>query len=179
MADADQSDGRSGEDLSAPFPELYARFNLAQLQPNATFSPPVEVGERWPVLRRGRPLQTVRRLTRGLVYQRDERTCLLCGTRHGPFELDHIVPWSANGPDTSDNLRVLCRTCNQARSNRRNWSDSPMLPVTAMCDACIYRNARCYGVVRYGRVERDTPATNAFCGNCTRIEAVTQTSRLL
>ena len=166
------------DDAPVPFPELYAHLNLARIQPDATFTPPVAVGERWPVVRTGRT-QTVPRLTRELVRLRDERTCLLCGTRHGPFEIDHIVPWSAGGPDTSDNLRVLCRDCNQARSNHRNWSDSPMLPVTAMCDACIYRNARCYGVVRYGRVDRHAPKRSAFCGHCARVETVTEPSRLL
>jgi hypothetical protein len=164
---------------SAPFAELYIHLNLAQTQSEASFSPPVAVGERWPVVRTGRIQQTVPRVTRDLVYRRDERTCLLCGTRHGPLQLDHIVPWSAGGPDTSENLRVACQDCNQARSNYRNWSDWPMLPVTALCDACIYRNARCYGVVRYGRVDRYAPATRAFCGHCARIETVTEPSRLL
>lgn len=34
-------------------------------------------------------------------------------------EVDHIVPLSRGGTDDYDNLRVICRECNQAAGNKR------------------------------------------------------------
>lgn len=51
------------------------------------------------------------------VMDRDGHRCLDCGsTKH--LSLDHIVPFSHGGPDTVENLRVLCRPCNSRRGNR-------------------------------------------------------------
>ncbi len=33
----------------------------------------------------------------------------------GDLSLDHIYPWSLGGPDTVENLRVLCRSCNSRK----------------------------------------------------------------
>ena len=56
------------------------------------------------------------------VYQRDQGQCSYtsaegkkCGERNF-LELDHIHPWSLGGISTSENLRLLCRTHNQYRS---------------------------------------------------------------
>ncbi len=54
---------------------------------------------------------------RQAVFARDGRACLFCGMAED-LTLDHIIPWSHGGPDTIDNLRVLCRPCNSARGNR-------------------------------------------------------------
>lgn len=51
------------------------------------------------------------------VLERDEYRCQFCGATDD-LTLDHIIPWSRGGPDTEDNLRVLCRPCNSARGNR-------------------------------------------------------------
>jgi hypothetical protein len=54
---------------------------------------------------------------RRAVYERDGWKCVKCSsTDH--LALDHIYPWSKGGPDTVDNLRVLCRTCNSAKGAR-------------------------------------------------------------
>jgi len=58
------------------------------------------------------------------VWNRDEGCCSYaspngkpCGERNF-LELDHIQPWSLGGDSTSENLRLLCRTHNQWRSEK-------------------------------------------------------------
>ncbi|MFI2664170.1 HNH endonuclease [Micromonospora carbonacea] len=51
------------------------------------------------------------------VYQRDGHRCVACGTLDD-LTLDHIYPWARGGPDTIDNLRVLCRPCNSRKGAR-------------------------------------------------------------
>jgi 5-methylcytosine-specific restriction endonuclease McrA len=71
------------------------------------------------------------------VYMRDGNVCCNCRTyvREVPKELDHIHPWSAGGSDRSTNLRLLCRRCNQARSNFVDGTP-PAQPVTWWCTDC-------------------------------------------
>lgn len=51
---------------------------------------------------------------RRAVFARDGHRCVLCGATCD-LALDHIYPWSLNGPDTYENLRVLCRPCNSSK----------------------------------------------------------------
>jgi hypothetical protein len=136
---------------------------------------PVDVGERWPVVRwGGRP--PVNRVTRRLVYKRDDYRCQFCEVV-GLMELDHIIPWSAGGPDTSENFRCLCRKCNEDRSNYRTALDSPAIPVTLACDNCIQGWVRIHGFSRYGRCLAG-PGVEAYCGNCEEHSYVTDPRRL-
>lgn len=50
-------------------------------------------------------------LTKKEVYERDQK-CQLCGSTYA-LEFDHITPFSHGGKTTKDNLRLLCRNCNQ------------------------------------------------------------------
>lgn len=51
--------------------------------------------------------------------------CPICGTllnyivgrTPASAEVDHIVPYSRGGTDSIDNVRVICRRCNQRRGN--------------------------------------------------------------
>ena len=54
---------------------------------------------------------------RSAVFERDGRACLQCFATED-LTLDHIIPWSHGGPDTVENLRVFCRSCNSRRGNR-------------------------------------------------------------
>jgi hypothetical protein len=54
---------------------------------------------------------------RSFVFERDGHSCLRCGATEG-LTLDHIHPWSIGGPDTADNLQVLCRPCNSSKGDR-------------------------------------------------------------
>lgn len=55
--------------------------------------------------------------TRQRVYERDGYRCTECGTGEN-LTLDHVIPWSKNGPDTEGNLRTLCASCNSAKGTR-------------------------------------------------------------
>lgn len=56
----------------------------------------------------------ISRPLRRAVFARDGHQCVLCGCTRD-LTLDHIHPWSLNGPDTYENLRVLCRPCNSRK----------------------------------------------------------------
>ena len=51
------------------------------------------------------------------VFHRDGHACRACGTTED-LTLDHVHPWSVGGPDTADNLQVLCRPCNSSKGDR-------------------------------------------------------------
>lgn len=46
------------------------------------------------------------------VWQRDKACCVNCGSKYA-VQVDHIQPKALGGADTLDNLRLLCRKCNQ------------------------------------------------------------------
>jgi hypothetical protein len=51
---------------------------------------------------------------RQAVFDRDGHACVECGATKD-LALDHIYPWSLGGPDTFENLRVLCKPCNSSK----------------------------------------------------------------
>ena len=69
-----------------------------------------------------------RRLPQSLrerVIERDEQKCQRCGEEVTPtdedglsFEVHHIIPFSAGGPDHVDNLIVLCSDCHTVAHSR-------------------------------------------------------------
>lgn len=56
------------------------------------------------------------------VLHRDGNRCVICGATER-LSLDHIIPYSKGGPDTVENLRVLCRYCNSRRGAGRYTDD--------------------------------------------------------
>ena len=51
------------------------------------------------------------------VYDRDGWKCVKCQSTEN-LTLDHVLAWSRGGPDTYENLRTLCRSCNSAKGAR-------------------------------------------------------------
>jgi HNH endonuclease len=52
------------------------------------------------------------------VAVRDQGLCQHCGTSAGPMEYDHVIPYSMGGDNSVENIQLLCRRCNAAKSNR-------------------------------------------------------------
>ena len=50
------------------------------------------------------------------VWRRDKGRCVYCGSNK-ELQLDHIIPFSKGGATTFENLQLLCRTCNNKKSN--------------------------------------------------------------
>jgi hypothetical protein len=46
------------------------------------------------------------------VWRRDRSQCAKCGSQHA-LQIDHVVPKALGGENTEQNLRLLCRHCNQ------------------------------------------------------------------
>ena len=52
------------------------------------------------------------------VAVRDQGLCKHCGTSAGPMQYDHVIPYSVGGDNSVENIQLLCRRCNTAKSNR-------------------------------------------------------------
>ncbi len=52
------------------------------------------------------------------VVIRDGGVCVKCGSRWA-LEFDHIHPWAKGGETRLENLRLLCRSCNQREAVRQ------------------------------------------------------------
>jgi hypothetical protein len=50
--------------------------------------------------------------TKHAVYLRDQGQCANCGSSSG-IEIDHVVSYALGGESNLENLRLLCRRCNQ------------------------------------------------------------------
>lgn len=51
------------------------------------------------------------------VFERDNFTCLHCGSRR-MLRADHIIPHSKGGKTNKSNLQTLCRVCNSKKGSR-------------------------------------------------------------
>jgi 5-methylcytosine-specific restriction endonuclease McrA len=51
---------------------------------------------------------------RAAVWERDQGKCKNCGSKRA-LEFDHIKAFALGGKTSVDNLRLLCRNCNQRR----------------------------------------------------------------
>ncbi len=54
---------------------------------------------------------------REYLLEKWERTCVYCGKKDVPLEIDHIKPKSLGGGNRVSNLTISCRPCNQKKSN--------------------------------------------------------------
>ena len=65
---------------------------------------------------------------RRLVTERAAQRCEYCGLaqegQEATFHIDHIVPVSAGGRDTAENLALACVSCSLRKEARRSGLDS-------------------------------------------------------
>lgn len=52
------------------------------------------------------------------VHHRDGGRCVECGFQDPYIEYDHKIPRSKGGPNTVENIQLLCRGCNRKKSNK-------------------------------------------------------------
>lgn len=52
------------------------------------------------------------------VRQRDQGKCRICGYTDPYIEFDHVIPRSKGGPNTIENIQLLCRGCNRKKSDK-------------------------------------------------------------
>jgi 5-methylcytosine-specific restriction endonuclease McrA len=72
------------------------------------------------------------------VFNRDGRSCAICGTDEGEMHIDHIISRKSGGTHDLENLRVLCKSCNLRKGSK---NDGVFLAQTAtpnVFTACIY-----------------------------------------
>jgi hypothetical protein len=105
-------------------------IRAGQIGRSETRHPRVRIGQR----------DEIPRHLRAAIWYRDGGRCEQAPCPVDPnndfvTHLDHIKPWSAGGPDTSDNLRLLCEYHNLERSNFVDWA-RPKRPVTWWCHRC-------------------------------------------
>lgn len=61
------------------------------------------------------PLRLATPDQRRAVHARDGYRCAYCLTRRGPFEMDHVLPWSRGGKTVLENLVPACCRCNSLK----------------------------------------------------------------
>ena len=54
---------------------------------------------------------------REYLLEKFHRTCVYCGVKDVPLEVEHILPKSKGGSNRVSNLTIACIPCNQAKSN--------------------------------------------------------------
>lgn len=175
MNDDLENDHLEDRDLAVPHVSETLRDIVAGLTEAYAADAPVPIGQRHPVIRRG-DRDEIAPMLRSLIWHRDRGRCQMCGRSDVIMELDHIVPWSAGGPDVSTNLRLLCGPCNERRSNFQTLELERPSAVTPICDRCM----KIEGDGWYRRFTHpDAVHHPAFCGTCKRPSTVTDPARLL
>jgi hypothetical protein len=110
----------------SPTPGPYTT-GIAVPSANPTERPPAPVAatsSEPPPHRRTGPRTAIPAAVKRAVWARDGRRCTwpldgggCCGSTHR-LELDHIIPWAEWGPDTVENLRVICGRHNSLAARR-------------------------------------------------------------
>jgi 5-methylcytosine-specific restriction endonuclease McrA len=97
------------------FAALFVRWAHRQRGHNARRTNPqsiTELGLRIPIGSR-----TIPQDVKIAVSVRDGGKCQRCGSAKD-LQYDHVIPYSMGGDSSVENIQLLCRRCNAAKSNR-------------------------------------------------------------
>ena len=105
---------------------------------------------------------------RRFVLERAGQRCEYCGLaqegQEATFRIDHIVPESAGGPTTTDNLALACVSCSLRKEARRSGLDVETGRTVALfhprrqswSDHFVWDDVRVVGLTATGRVTIST-----------------------
>jgi len=55
---------------------------------------------------------------REYLLEKFKRTCVYCGKKNVPLEIEHVIPRSRGGVDSIRNLAIACNRCNKRKGNK-------------------------------------------------------------
>lgn len=113
---------------------------------------------------------------RSFIFSRSEGKCVYCGAK--AEEIDHVVPRSNGGTNSTYNLVAACRRCNEKKSNLslkafgklmgRDYSH--LEPKKLPKDAAIVQSARNYMIKEITNIIPDTKSYEAWLTKYNRDE---------
>lgn len=113
---------------------------------------------------------------RSFIFSRSDGKCVYCGAKSD--EIDHVIPRSNGGTDSTYNLVAACRSCNEKKSNLslkafgklmgRDYSH--LEPKKLPKDAAIVQSARNYMIREITKLVSDTTTHDAWLTKYNRDE---------
>jgi 5-methylcytosine-specific restriction endonuclease McrA len=64
------------------------------------------------------PRAVTRRISRRVLFARDDWQCVYCGSESTRLTLDHVVPRSRGGSSVWENVVTSCAPCNHRKGDR-------------------------------------------------------------
>ena len=113
---------------------------------------------------------------RSFIFSRSNDKCVYCGAK--AEEIDHVIPRSKGGTNSTYNLVASCRACNQMKSNLTlkefgklvGKDFSKLIPKKLPKDAAIVQIARNYMVREITKLVSDTTLHDAWMTKYNRKE---------
>ena len=113
---------------------------------------------------------------RSFIFSHSNSKCVYCGTKAA--EIDHVIPRSNGGTNSTYNLVATCRSCNEKKSNLslkafgklmgRDYSH--LEPKKLPKDAAIVQSARNYMISEIAKLVSDTTTYEAWLTKYNRDE---------
>ena len=113
---------------------------------------------------------------RSFIFNRSNGKCVYCGSK--ATEIDHVIPRSSGGTNSTYNLVASCRACNEKKSNLSlkefgklvGKDFSKIEPKALPKDAAIVQSARNYMVREISKFVADTTTHDAWLTKYNRNE---------